>query len=114
MGGDTHLASITSIEHQTTVAHLAAEGTGDPNAWIGLNDIEEEGSFVWADDEPLEYSNWPLRLYGDGDAITVSTSQDSKWYDDFVTTPHPFVCAKRARPGESSLDPILSVFVWSV
>ena len=52
LGSDVHLASITSKEQQAAVTHLT-DGTA---AWIGLNDIAEEGSFVWADDEPLEYT----------------------------------------------------------
>jgi hypothetical protein len=50
----THLASVTS-EEQQRVQHLAA---GNDHVWIGLTDSAEEGSFVWSDDEPLEYSNW--------------------------------------------------------
>ena len=47
MGSQTHLASVTSEEQQRAVAHLAA--TTD-FIWIGLNDMTEEGSFVWSDD----------------------------------------------------------------
>eukprot|EP01046_Picozoa_sp_COSAG06_P070496 COSAG06_NODE_19742_length_824_cov_1.041379_2_plen_34_part_01 len=34
MGSDTHLASVTSLEQQRAVAHLANDANG--NVWIGL------------------------------------------------------------------------------
>lgn len=58
MGMDMHLASITSVEQQRAVVQLASAAGGLGLVWIGLNDKDETGSWVWSDDEPLEYSNW--------------------------------------------------------
>ena len=70
MGSDTHLASVTSEDQQRAVAHLA-KGTGK-SVWIGLNDVADEGSWVWSDDEPLEYSNFnPGEPSGDGDGAFI-------------------------------------------
>jgi hypothetical protein len=97
MGSQTHLASVTSEEQQRAVQHLAA---GNNFVWIGLTDSAEEGSFVWSDDEPLEYSNWyPGDPNGDGDGVALLERQDYKWIDISETgTVIPYVCAKEATP----------------
>lgn len=48
MGGQ--LAKITSSVEHTFVRSLLSDPTGD-SVWIGLNDIDTETSFVWADGE---------------------------------------------------------------
>ena len=104
MGSETHLASVTSEEQQRAVAHLAA--TTD-FIWIGLNDMAEEGSFVWSDDEPLEYSNFDQNdelqrgqvdcdLCGDG--VALAQSSDYRWKDEPVSRLWPYICAKKATP----------------
>ena len=30
----------------------------DPGAWIGFSDFSQEGTFQWADGEPVTYTNW--------------------------------------------------------
>lgn len=49
-----YLASITTPGEN---AYLANQLTIQ-SAWIGLNDVEEEGNFVWESGEPLNYTNW--------------------------------------------------------
>ena len=48
------LASIRSVQEQSALSNLL--GTND--AWIGLNDIDNEGVYVWADRSSLVYVNW--------------------------------------------------------
>ena len=50
------LASIRSVEEQSALSNLL--GTND--AWIGLNDIDSEGFYVWADSSPFAYVTWTL------------------------------------------------------
>ncbi|MFN3299397.1 MAG: LamG-like jellyroll fold domain-containing protein, partial [Sediminibacterium sp.] len=54
-----HLVTIGSAtENQFLVTNLASGGY-----WIGLNDIATEGTFVWANGEPVNYTNWSF-IYG--------------------------------------------------
>ena len=92
----THLASVTSEERQRAVQHVAA---GNGFVWIGLNDMAQEGSFVWSDNEPLEYSTWSLaEPGGNGNAVVLRGSNGYHWYDQPETTTLPYVCAKEATP----------------
>ena len=96
MGSDTHLASVTTEEHQLAVSHLAS---GQANVWIGLNDRSTEGMFVWSDEEPLGYSNWGVYdPSGDGDAVTLQG--DQHWADNPDDNLLPYICAQKALPGE--------------
>lgn len=52
-----HLATIrNSTENEWIRATFAPSIPG--YAWIGINDISIEGTFVWTSGEPVTYSNW--------------------------------------------------------
>lgn len=46
---DTFRATALSLEPQLT---------GLRSLWIGLNDVEREGTFVWSSGAPVTYTNW--------------------------------------------------------
>jgi uncharacterized delta-60 repeat protein len=57
LGG--HLATINdAVENQWVFDTFAHVGGVARDLWIGLNDAALEGTFVWADGEPLSYTNW--------------------------------------------------------
>ena len=90
---------------------MTAGGSGT-NAWIGLNDFAEEGSFVWSDDEPLGYENFATgepNDFGDGeDAVSIGkvdgsgVAGDPLWYDSSKISSAPYICAKTASPTTAS------------
>uniref|UniRef100_UPI00358E4E95 macrophage mannose receptor 1-like isoform X1 n=2 Tax=Myxine glutinosa TaxID=7769 RepID=UPI00358E4E95 len=68
------LISIANVDEQMfMVVHLEPAHL---KVWIGLNDINEEGHFVWSDGTPANYTNW-----GDGRPVQ---SQDSRFEFDCV------------------------------
>ena len=65
----------------------------DENLWIGINDIEEEGSFVAVDGRELSWTNWnPSQPNGGGDGVIVG-QRNGRWYDTGVMNNHVFVCS---------------------
>jgi len=54
MGG--HLVTINNRAEQDWV--WATFGGDGRALWIGLNDVEKEGRFVWTSGEPVSYTNW--------------------------------------------------------
>ena len=55
LGGD--LATITSLEENTILSNIEP---GSTNCWIGLNDIDVDNTFVWADGTESTYRQWFL------------------------------------------------------
>ena len=66
---------------------------GMRNFWIGLNDINHEGRFVWASGSTSRYRNWngkePNNL-GNEDCVQILTN--SKWNDNKCGNGYPYVC----------------------
>ena len=50
-------------------------------SWVGLNDRENEATFVWTDESPLDFTNWGSGGNGvDRDCIDMGTQGNSdKW-----------------------------------
>ena len=62
--------------------------------WIGVNDIDEEGTFVSTDGSPLTFTNWKTdepNDYGSGEDAVVIRS-DGLWNDDALTKVYKFIC----------------------
>jgi hypothetical protein len=53
-----HLATIRNASEQAWIeANFASYNTGS-GLWIGFNDVEVEGQWVWVSGEPVTYTNW--------------------------------------------------------
>ncbi len=55
LGG--HLATISSKEENDFIYELMID-SGYTSAYFGLTDEDEEGTWVWVNGEPVEYTNW--------------------------------------------------------
>ena len=69
--------------------------------WIGINDIEQEGSFVAVDGSEISWTNW-LEYKPDGgtsqNGVAMSrenfgNGDDGRWYDFGVSNRLKFVCS---------------------
>ena len=67
--------------------------------WIGINDIEQEGSFVGVDGSEISWTNWWSGQPNGGTnengvAISGFSSDNGRWYDFAVNNQFKFVCSK--------------------
>lgn len=90
-----HLMSVTSPAEQNVItASLHAA-----DAWIGLNDLEHDGTFQWTDGSETHYFNWadgqPNDLF-DQDCVSVLEDGSGQWDDNHCTYTKLFICEKMA------------------
>ena len=57
MGGN--LATVRNLEENEFIrAQVLGFDLADRRGWIGFNDVEFEGNFVWVSGEPVVFTNW--------------------------------------------------------
>jgi hypothetical protein len=84
LGG--HLATINNAEENGWIRGnvATADGVNADDAWIGLNDIKSEGTYVWISGETSDYTNWgggePNDAGGIEDVAQFRT--DGRWNDN--------------------------------
>jgi hypothetical protein len=119
-GGD--LASVRNAEEQDTITILNGQnnqrstGWGYGYAYIGMNDINQEGVFVWSDGSPTTYTNWyPSNPSGGVNENCVHLDHSPlKGVYDFSEAPwndvscedwaFPFICGYCSNGGKLSND----------
>ena len=76
------LATVTSSEENTLLYSLITSGT---SCWIGLNDIDTEGTFLWADGSSSSYRSWSSGQPNNVGEDCVETYGSQYWNDDRCT-----------------------------
>ncbi|XP_039595978.1 C-type mannose receptor 2 isoform X1 [Polypterus senegalus] len=97
------LLSINEIHEQTYINGLL---TGySSSLWIGLNDLDINGGWQWADNSPLKYLNWeadqPDNTEEENCAI-IRTESSGRWQNKDCGIALPYVCKKKPN---ATLDP---------
>jgi len=93
-----HLASIHSEDQQKAIAYgsFASSNGVWSNWWIGLNDVDSEGSFAWTDGTPLDYSNWfgaePNNAGGVEHCVHIHGHEAGLWNDIPCENVRPYIC----------------------
>ena len=68
----------------------------EENIWIGINDLDQEGKFVYLDGSDVSFTNWnsgePNNYGGDEDA--VETRNDGLWNDMPIDSFNRFICSR--------------------
>lgn len=96
-GGD--LTSIVSAAESTFITRHVMNG-GSDNAWIGLNDRDNEHTFVWTDGSPVLVVSWgqnqPNDFDGQKNCVYINRQQ-GRWSDESCGRKLPSVCKRPKR-----------------
>ena len=95
------LATINNAKDETFVSDLMPSSLrpgGEQIYWIGLNDIEDEGTFVWQDKSVPTYFNWNQGQpeVGNTQDCVVKRKINEEWYDQNCNRERGFVCSQKA------------------
>jgi cysteine-rich repeat protein len=92
-GAGLTLASVDSAEDNELLS--AAAGWG--SAWIGFNDLADEGHFVW-DGRPTHFTHWNRgEPNNSGDEDCTQMLRDGRWNDADCWVPQMFFCEDPSR-----------------
>ena len=93
LGG--HLMSVSGPAEQGVITDYLRAA----DAWIGLNDLVDDGHFEWTDGTPVQYVNWadgqPNDLL-DQDCVSVLEDGSGKWDDNHCKYTKLFICERYA------------------
>ncbi|XP_043219920.1 lectin BRA-3-like [Amphibalanus amphitrite] len=94
VGVGSQLASIHSLIENAFV--MQTYNFGD--TWIGLNDIETEGSFQWTDGSKVDFTNWAQKQpddYHGQDCVHlpyIDNPNGAEWDDEHCEEERHFLC----------------------
>ncbi|KAL0968619.1 hypothetical protein UPYG_G00269240 [Umbra pygmaea] len=94
------LASVHSYQEFQSILNMVKRAENQSkSAWVGLNDLQQEGRFQWSDfSDTRWFWNSASRASGWGDDDCVALDSDGGNFDDIdCTTSNNFVCMKRAQ-----------------
>ena len=64
--------------------------------WLGINDIESEGDWVWETGDPVEYTNWcggePNNWGKNEDCVVMKNNNAQCWNDLGCNNQRNYVC----------------------
>ncbi|XP_030741533.1 low affinity immunoglobulin epsilon Fc receptor [Echinops telfairi] len=90
------LVSIHSSQEQDFLSRHASK----KGSWIGLQDLDREGEFVWPDGSPVDYSNWRPGEPNDqglGENCVMLLGTSGQWNDASCRQPlDGWVCERLA------------------
>ncbi|XP_072097815.1 regenerating islet-derived protein 4-like [Mobula birostris] len=91
------LASVRDNNHNSFISKVISRHAGQQSAWIGLNDISQEGTFKWVDGVSSSYRNWrayePNVCKSYGDCVLIRSASGGDWDDVSCDEEHGFVCS---------------------
>ena len=95
------LVTINSQEENNFVKSLLLASIGDEKAWIGGNDMDTEGTWVWVDGSDWsEFDNWNTNEPNGGrneSCVEILPDREYKWNDIPCAESKAFICKTVSR-----------------
>ncbi|XP_078359625.1 uncharacterized protein LOC144644082 isoform X4 [Oculina patagonica] len=95
MDEQASLASILSDDEETMISQVYSKS----DFWIGYNDIDNEGDWVWSDRMTSSYTNWDDKSPNNGGVSCAIVTRTGKWHDEPCQGQYSFICKKPSPKG---------------
>ena len=93
------MVKIDSREENDAV-YAAAQAVREQDYWLGMDDRDEEGTFLWADGSPVEFERWHAgepNDWGEGEDCAAFWSDDH-WNDYYCDRELGVICEALSEP----------------
>uniref|UniRef100_A0A6Q2ZL62 C-type lectin domain-containing protein n=1 Tax=Esox lucius TaxID=8010 RepID=A0A6Q2ZL62_ESOLU len=112
--GGTLAAAHSINEYQLLLSMVKKTQDISAYAWVGLNDLDEEGKYVWTDGSNADFS-WAdgaiEQQYGEEDCVALNSYKGAEGFDDIKCNDGcTFICmtmAKMPRMEEDTSTPLI-------
>ena len=105
-----NLINVRNQEENVYVQHRLNGAKG----WIGLSDRDTEGTFVWADNYPTNFTYWaenqPNNFNNEDCVHTLGVRHSFMWNDVSCGTCHNYTCSEGLWPWEPFLFTIFQAY----
>ena len=93
VGGD--IISIRSEEEQMSLIKIIEEKLPGKDAWLGANDITQEGDFDWSDGTTIDFHNWNYgepNNWREEDCTHMAATFGYRWNDIPCSLKKGYIC----------------------
>ncbi|XP_038667997.1 lectin-like [Scyliorhinus canicula] len=95
----SHLASMHCKKQFDIITSSVSKVDGKIKYfWIGLNDMKKEGTYVWVDGSPTDFTKWQKNEpnnAGNEDCVYIQGKGKAGWNDVRCELQYPFVCSHK-------------------
>ena len=89
------LAAINSAAENAFIVGYRDDYANNNYLWIGISDIDIEGTFVWSNGDPVTYVNWASYEPDGSDDCGCIFRASATWYENTCTNHYRPICEGR-------------------
>ncbi|XP_052453189.1 galactose-specific lectin nattectin [Carassius gibelio] len=102
----TYDANLASVHNKLDNDHLLSLVPSFTRFWVGAQDGEQEGQWIWSDGSHFNYTSWcsgePNNVGNEEHCLELAYSSNNCWNDLTCSVQLAFVCAKKIKDHKKS------------
>ena len=91
------ILNIISLKEILLTWVILCQVYSNSDFWIGYNDIDNEGDWVWSDRTTSSYTNWDDKSPNNGGVSCAIVTSTGRWHDEPCQSQYSFICKKPSK-----------------